>query len=265
MKNLEKEYKEQISHEAPDLWSRIEAGIDAYEAGKSTQDIVNATAPVTETSTDNITPIRKKNVIAIITRITAVAACVLILAATVKVTQRTKSESAAPAADASYSESAAPSPSPADTQYEDSMAEATEPMPETEAEDIIAPSKDASVKEEADKNSSPSLSPSESSVIKDPVAFDDARDDLLPALEEIGFKLIKDFVLEDDSTDQALLAENTINDDIDFHVASFTDTKTSDKYYVVYTINDEDKAEILIVKKADNTGDILYTNPSLNK
>ena len=35
MKNLETEYKNQISHEAPDLWDRIEAGIDKIEAEKA--------------------------------------------------------------------------------------------------------------------------------------------------------------------------------------------------------------------------------------
>lgn len=34
MKQLDIEYKNQISAEVPDLWSRIEAGVDAYEASK---------------------------------------------------------------------------------------------------------------------------------------------------------------------------------------------------------------------------------------
>jgi len=263
MKNLEKEYKDQIDREVPDLWSRIEAGVDAYEAEKKASGTIESSTPVTETPT-NITPICKKNVISIITRIAAIAACVLILAATVKVTQRTKSESASPAADAAMSEM------PQNTAEPDSIRREEEA---SEAPDYIAPIAEAEVDEEpsntykpiagadSDKNASPSLSPSESAVIKDPVTFDDARDDLLPQLESLGFKLIKDFVFED-SVDKRSLTDDVISDDIDIRVASFTDSKTSDKYYVVYTVNDDGAADILIVRKADNTGDILYTNPS---
>lgn len=266
MKNLEKEYKDQIDREVPDLWSRIEAGVDAYEAEKKASGTIESSTPVTETPT-NITPIRKKNVISIITRITAVAACVLILAATVKVTQRTKSESTAPAADAAMSEM------PQNTNEPENIQHAEEASEATEAPDYISPIAEAEVDEEpsnsykpiagadSDKNASPSLSPSESAVIKDPVTFDDARDDLLPQLEALGFKLITDFVFED-SVDKRSLADDVITDDIDIRVASFTDSKTSDKYYVVYTVNDDGAADILIVRKADNTGDILYTNPS---
>ena len=44
MKNLEIEYNNMINAELPDLWSRIEAGVDAYEAEKikntsSTEDV----------------------------------------------------------------------------------------------------------------------------------------------------------------------------------------------------------------------------------
>ena len=35
MKAIETEYKNQISHDIPDLWSRIEAGVDEYERNKA--------------------------------------------------------------------------------------------------------------------------------------------------------------------------------------------------------------------------------------
>jgi len=57
MKNLETEYKNQISHEAPDLWDRIEAGIDRIEAEKATAPATaisdTPTAPVNTDLTNN--------------------------------------------------------------------------------------------------------------------------------------------------------------------------------------------------------------------
>ena len=47
MKELEIEYKKQIELELPDLWSRIESGVDAYEASKN-NDIKNETTKVVE-------------------------------------------------------------------------------------------------------------------------------------------------------------------------------------------------------------------------
>ena len=47
MKELEIEYKKQIELELPDLWSRIESGVDAYEASKN-NDINKETTKVVE-------------------------------------------------------------------------------------------------------------------------------------------------------------------------------------------------------------------------
>ena len=41
MKQLDIEYKNAISLELPDLWSRIEAGIDEFEAAKKEEPVVN--------------------------------------------------------------------------------------------------------------------------------------------------------------------------------------------------------------------------------
>ncbi len=75
MKALETEYKKQISLDIPDLWDRIEAGVDEYEATKTTE------AEVKVVDIDR----KKKNnkkIIVMIGKIAGAAACML-LAATV--------------------------------------------------------------------------------------------------------------------------------------------------------------------------------------
>ena len=51
MKELEIEYTKQISLETPDLWSRIEAGIDEYEVKRKQNEVVSETE-VKEEKTD---------------------------------------------------------------------------------------------------------------------------------------------------------------------------------------------------------------------
>ncbi|MBQ9863160.1 MAG: hypothetical protein IJM28_04555 [Lachnospiraceae bacterium] len=83
MKNLETEYKDQISAEVPDLWGRIEAGIDEIEAKKG----ASKEAPTTEANATTITgaSIEKKDNITYfnknkgtIAKILAAVACLLI-------------------------------------------------------------------------------------------------------------------------------------------------------------------------------------------
>lgn len=83
MKNLETEYKDQVSAEVPDLWGRIEAGIDEIEAKKA----ASKEAPTTEANATTITgaSIEKKDNITYfnknkgtIAKILAAVACLLI-------------------------------------------------------------------------------------------------------------------------------------------------------------------------------------------
>lgn len=83
MKNLETEYKDQVSAEVPDLWGRIEAGIDEIEAKKD----ASKEAPTTEANATTITgaSIEKKDNITYfnknkgtIAKILAAVACLLI-------------------------------------------------------------------------------------------------------------------------------------------------------------------------------------------
>lgn len=83
MKNLETEYKDQISAEVPDLWGRIEAGIDEIEAKKDASKEASTTEANATTITgasiekkDNITYFNKNK--GTIAKILAAVACLLI-------------------------------------------------------------------------------------------------------------------------------------------------------------------------------------------
>lgn len=80
MKQLETEYKNQISLETPDLWSRIEAGVDKYESERPE---TSEPSQGTQKSEDNIVNFKTRKVMYTIGRITVAAVCVLCLFATV--------------------------------------------------------------------------------------------------------------------------------------------------------------------------------------
>lgn len=116
MKNLETEYKKQITEEVPDLWGRIESSVDAIEAQNNKNDAVTTDTDVkavdtanTSTQETNITDIskRKKKIdllrIGKYSAIVAAAACVLVVV--LAVSNSGKSMSTAPneaAAEAAY-------------------------------------------------------------------------------------------------------------------------------------------------------------------
>ena len=80
MKQLETEYKNQISLETPNLWNRIEAGIDKYECEQKE----NApSSPISEKSKGNAVNFKTRKIMYTIGRITAAAICVLAIGATV--------------------------------------------------------------------------------------------------------------------------------------------------------------------------------------
>ena len=79
MKNLEIEYNNMINAELPDLWSRIEAGVDDYEASRKNN--VEAIKSI-ETKQNKTEKRLTKNTIMTIGKIVAAAAAVLIVANT---------------------------------------------------------------------------------------------------------------------------------------------------------------------------------------
>ncbi len=124
MKELEIEYTKQISLETPDLWSRIEAGIDEYEVKRKQNEVVSETE-VKEEKTDTI-KIQKRNRTIIYLRNTVMAAAALLLAVGVfKMVGGVKNTTMDAATDNSISYSAE-APAQADTApaYEETAQEA---------------------------------------------------------------------------------------------------------------------------------------------
>ena len=110
MKNLENEYKEAISHETPDLWSRIEAGVDAYEASK--KEIAPETVETpSKVSRDNVVNFRFKKAINIIGKISVAAVLVAAVAVTINVTRTGRKSYSTMPAEATMADSAAEEPS----------------------------------------------------------------------------------------------------------------------------------------------------------
>ena len=124
MKELEIEYTKQISLETPDLWSRIEAGIDEYEVKRKQNEVVSETE-VKEEKTDTI-KVQKRNRTIIYLRNTVMAAAALLLAVGVfKMVGGVKNTTMDAATDNSISYSAE-APAQADTApaYEETVQEA---------------------------------------------------------------------------------------------------------------------------------------------
>lgn len=107
MKAIENEYRKQISQDIPDLWARIEAGVDEYEKTKAseTEMTVVKTSVGNRVSDDKVVNINSKRTITTIGKILGAVACIA-LAATVVFNfgSRTKSETASTMADSAMSE-----------------------------------------------------------------------------------------------------------------------------------------------------------------
>ena len=126
MKELEIEYKKQIELELPDLWSRIESGVDAYEAlknndiNKETTKVVEfanidskkeilvetkqeeATNKIVELDGGSTTKKSNKRVIATVMKIVAAAASLFLVVNAIALFGGVKSNNSAPAAAESF-------------------------------------------------------------------------------------------------------------------------------------------------------------------
>ena len=90
MKAIETEYKKQISQDIPDLWARIEAGVDEYEKTKVTEEkVVNIDINKNRNKNSNKTIILMGKILGAVASIAIVATVVLNFGT------RTKSETAA--------------------------------------------------------------------------------------------------------------------------------------------------------------------------
>lgn len=127
MSNFENEYKKYSKESTPDLWARIEAGVDAYEAEKAN-------------NTDKVVPItNNKRVFKKHLGLIAVAACILIavpaMIFTSKDTEKRLDFAPAAASNASMTEEVAKAPMDEDAVDEAATCEAAEPMGEAEYEE----------------------------------------------------------------------------------------------------------------------------------
>ena len=127
MKQLEIEYKNAISLEVPDLWSRIEAGIDEYEATKKTDNISFIKEETKEEKKTN--RVNTKKVIAYIGRFSAAAVCLILAIGAFRLMsgsdKSSMTASEAPAAMVDYAASDASSDeAPAVAEYAEAATEA---------------------------------------------------------------------------------------------------------------------------------------------
>jgi len=278
MKNLEKEYKEQISLETPDLWSRIEAGVDAYESSKK-----EAAPSVSVTDTDTkVVRFDTKKFINIIGKISVAAVLILAVAATYNVTRKGKSDSStATEAAIADMQNASEATESYDSFKEAESAEMSEsPIINDSPSVITNPESDSSYS----KDTYPTLSPSEAirpgELESDTNAEDSmgesadirlidksARDLALSwddafiiykGLTELGLTDITELKAEKDSVDGSLIYGPDYKD-ISLNVAGFFAGEDKIPYLLFYRT--ESGIEIIAVKN-NETGEFIYINPT---
>ena len=275
MKNLEKEYKEQISLETPDLWSRIEAGVDAYEASKTAATPVTAETPAApaEARKDNIVKFNSKKFFDILGKISVAAILFLVVAATYNVARHSRKDAAT-----------APSPAEATiTDIQHSAAEATQseaeaPHKEVEASqgaaEVSLPDsfKEAEPAEMTDSpaiNESPSFeadvtlenSTSQFSVDRTAKNLDLSAGEalkLFKALTEIGLNDITDLTAVEGGADGSVIYGPDFKD-LSLSVASFKAGKDKTSYLLYYST--EYGMDIFAVQD-EETGEFIYINPT---
>lgn len=142
MSDFEKEYKKYSEESVPDLWDRIEAGVDAYEAQAA------ESAPADNVAYNNVVPISneaKKRIPGVYVGLIAAAACVLIAVPAMIFTNKAGSASEVPTgymaeAEAPMTDSMMEAPAMAEDAAAaeepvmvEEAATAEEPMTDTEA------------------------------------------------------------------------------------------------------------------------------------
>lgn len=279
MKNLEKEYKEAISHETPDLWSRIEAGVDAYEASKK------ETAPETVetpsgTGRDNVVNFKFKKAINIIGKISVAAVLVAAVAVTINLTRTGRDFSAEPAAEAAMADSTAEE----STHTYSPSEEATKPIdllpPVAEAESSESPIMNGdTAKEEspslnidsptkrgedaAQSDASPSFEADDEAVtVKSLVnTFDIGNLDAIRLLSELNNLGLTDLrgltVTHREETDSSVYGFET--DEETFSIASFTAGSNRERYLLFYSADTDSGIKLLAVKKDNENGAFIYS------
>ena len=243
MKQLETEYKNQISLETPDLWSRIEAGIDKYESEQKENAL---SSPISEKSKGNAVNFKTRKIVYTIGRITAAAICVLAIGATVNYFRGGRKYSAS--FDMAKSMDSTPAAAATETATEYTCIEEAEAETDeysngsaantTYEEAAISPESEAIEK---------SVEQSETKYTTlDELFHIDYEGQLTEQLNELGFTNISDL------TYQKLNVTRSSN----IYTGSFINEDTGDKCSVDYIISIETIEIVEILKLPDK--EILY-------
>lgn len=279
MKNLEKEYKEAISHETPDLWSRIEAGVNAYEASKK------ETAPETvetpsETGRNNVVNFKFKKAINIIGKISVAAVLVAAVAVTINLTGTGRDFSAEPAAEVAMTDSTAEESTHTYSPSEEASKSIDLRPPVAEAEASESPiMNDDTAKEEspsliidspskrgedaAQSDASPSFEADDEAVtVKSLVnTLDIGNLDAIRFLSELNNLGLTDLrgltVTHREETDSSVYGFET--DEETFSIASFTAGSNRERYLLFYSADTDSGIKLLAVKKDDENGAFIYS------
>ncbi len=281
MKSLETEYRDAISLELPDLWSRIEAGVDEYEANKKNEKIAYIDKKE-ETESDEdlvIKKIKRRKTIALISRYAAAAACLILAVGVFRMIGGSKdSASTAPMADTATAYEASDS-----VAYEAASDEASY----TKAEES---NEAAAIQENAEFDEAPAAAVEEyEGVDSDSATLSAETDDNKYAKAREGVVADDQMIsviseaLECDASDATKIAlqlsiagiknpvefeavdnaeELTLNHavktDENVLIYSFTDEATDDKYLICLNKADDGTVKLLSVIKNDDTKEVIY-------
>lgn len=280
MKAIETEYKKQICLEIPDLWSRIEAGVDEYERTKPaevimTEEKTEKTAEVNiDTKEEKVTSINRKKTIIMIGKIAGAAACMM-LAVTVlfnfgsRKSDNATATSEAPAAAeyvysdeapcASTEESVAMEEACEESAYDDTNysyisgangVDATESSSITEADSSEIAS-DVENKEAVLED----ISDEVKILVTELDCTDEEAVDIIEILRRYEVGKIKTAEYRDT---ESLLGHDLYDYTVYDNVKLLWMTDSNDKQYILFTEYFDGKLVLKMIREEDFEGEILY-------
>ena len=279
MKQLEIEYKNAISLEVPDLWNRIEAGIDEYEATKKTDNISYIKEETKKEEKTN--RVNSKKVIAYIGRISAAAVCLILAIGAFNLMRGSKNTAEMATSDApataDFAASEASDEAPAVEEYA-AEAEAEEYSDTYEMDEATAPSEasESAIQNAEGSSGKDTLSyknglRSESEALTNEIDNQNAVESLMSAIEcdkDQALKMLLSLTIAgiDEPSDFALAAEEIEDvDEVkllagygdDTLRISFTD-KEAKEYLMYCNKNTDDTIDILAIVRADGSAEMIY-------
>lgn len=280
MKQLEIEYKNAISLEVPDLWNRIEAGIDEYEATKKTDNISYIKE---ETKNEEKTNrVSSKKVIAYIGRISAAAVCLILAIGAFNLMRGSKNTAEMATSDATatadFAASEASDEAPAVAEYA-AEAEAEEYSDTYEMDEATAPSEagESAIQNAEGSSGKDTLSykngfrSDSEALTNEAVADPNGIESLMSAVKcdrDHAMKILLNLSLAgiDHPSDFAEAAQEIKDiDEVkllsgygdDTLRISFTDNEA--KEYLMYcNKNTDDTIDILAIVRADDSAEMIY-------